>query len=83
MAYNLYLVMDSNYDWCCFAFETTRNKAKLIAANEFDCDYKDMRCKTLEKGVDISRAMLVTCEEDDGYNLVKELGYEYREGDSE
>lgn len=79
MALNLYMVMDSNYDWCCFAFDISRNKAKLSVAQEFDQEYTDMRCKTLKKGVNISVPMLVTCPEDKGYDIVQSCGYEYRE----
>ena len=50
MTLNLYMVTDSNYDWCCFAFDTSRNRAKLNVAEEFDYDYTEMRCKTLKKG---------------------------------
>ena len=55
---NLYMVLDSNYDWCCFAFDTSRNKAKLSVAREFGNEYTEMRCKTLKKGVNVPAPML-------------------------
>ena len=74
---NLYMVYDGNYDWCCFAFDTTRNRAKMRVAREFDCEYTDMRCKTLKKGVNIPAPMLVTHPEDKGYDIVQACGYSY------
>ena len=74
---NLYMVLDSNYDWCCFAFDTSRNKAKLSVAKEFGNEYTEMRCKTLKKGVNVPFPMLVTHPDDEGYDIVKNCGYEY------
>ena len=74
---NLYMVLDNNYDWCCFAFDTSRNRAKKSVADEFYCDYIDMRCKTLKKDVDISTPMLVTHPDDKGYDIVLSCGYHY------
>ena len=74
---NLYMVLDANYDWCCFAFDTSRNRAKKRVADEFFCDYIDMRCKTLKKDVDISEPMLVTHPDDNGYNIVLGCGFHY------
>jgi hypothetical protein len=74
---NLYMVLDNNYDWCCFAFDTSRNKAKLRVAKEFDCEYIDMRCKTLMKGVCVYTPMLVTHPDDNGYDMVLNCGYSY------
>lgn len=74
---NLYMVLDSNYDWCCFAFDTSRNKAKLSVAKEFGNEYTEMRCKTLKKGVNVPLPMLVTHPDDNGYDIVKNCGYEY------
>ena len=71
------MVLDSNYDWCCFAFDTSRNRAKKSVADEFYCDYIDMRCKTLKKGVNVPAPMLVTHPEDKGYDLVLNCGYHY------
>lgn len=79
MTLNLYMVMDNNYDWCCFAFDTSRNKAKLSVAQEFGYEYTEMRCKTLKKGVNVPLPMLVTCPEDNGYDIVQNCGYEYGE----
>ena len=76
---NLYMVLTSQYDWCCFAFDVSRNKAKIAVAQEFDCEYTEMRCKTLKKGVNILSPMLVTDDESEGYEIVKSLGYEYGE----
>ena len=74
---NLYMVLDSDYDWCCFAFDTSRNRAKLSVAQEFGYEYTDMRCKTLRKGVNVSLPMLVTHPEDKGYEIVQNCGYEF------
>ena len=70
---NLYMVLDSNYDWCCFAFDTSRNKAKLSVAREFGNEYTEMRCKTLKKGVNVPVPMLVTHPDDKGYDIVKKI----------
>ena len=78
---NLYMVLDSNYDWCCFAFDTSRNKAKLSVAREFGSEYTAMRCKTLKKGVNVPAPMLVTHPDDNGYDIVKNCGYEYETDD--
>ena len=78
---NLYMVFDSNYDWCCFAFDTSRNRAKMSVAEEFDCDYIEMRRKTLKKGVNVTASMLVTNPDDNGYDIVKNCGYEYGSDD--
>lgn len=77
MTLNLYMVQDSNYEWCCFVFDASRNKAKLSVAEHFGFDYIDMRCKTLKKGVNFPYAKIVDCEEEDGYDFVKQCGYEY------
>ena len=74
---NLYMVLDSNYDWCCFAFDTSRNMAKLSVARKFGNEYTEMRCKTLKKGVNVPFPMLVTHPDDNGYDIVKNCGYEY------
>ena len=74
---DLYLVYDINYDWCCFAFNSSRNRAKLSVSKEFGTEYIDMRCKTLKKGVNVSEPMLVTHPDDYGYDIVKNFGYEY------
>ena len=66
-----------NYDWCCFAFHVSRNRAKLRVAKEFGCEYTDMRCKTLKKGVNVLVPMLVTHPEDKGYDIVQNCGYSY------
>lgn len=76
---NLYMVLDNNYDWCCFAFDTSRNRAKKKVADEFYCDYIDMRCKTLKKDVDVFEPMLVTHPDDNGYDIVLGYGFHYDE----
>lgn len=76
---NLYMVLDANYDWCCFAFDITRNRAKKRVADEFSHEYIDMRCKTLKKGVNVPIPMLVTHPDDDGYDMVLKCGYHYAE----
>jgi len=79
MTLNLYQVTDSTYEWCCFAFDTSRNRAKMRVANEFGNEYTEMRCKTLKRGVNVPVPMLVTCPDDAGYDIVKACGYEYGE----
>ena len=74
---NLYSVWDRNYEWCCFVFDTTRNRAKLRVAESFGEDYIDMRCKTLKKGVNVPYPMLVDCDDADGYDIVLQCGYHY------
>lgn len=74
---NLYIVWDSNYDWGCFAFDTSRNNAKMRVAKEFDCEYVDMRCKTLSRGVNVPIPMLVAHPDDEGYDKVLDCGYNY------
>ena len=74
---NLYMVCDSNYDWCCFAFDISRNMAKLSVARKFGNEYTEMRCKTLKKCVNVPFPMLVTHPDDNGYDIVKNCGYEY------
>lgn len=74
---NLYMVLDSNYDWCCFAFDTSRNRAKKRVADEFYCDYIDMRCKTLKRDVNVPVSMLVTHPDDKGYDVVLSCGFHY------
>lgn len=74
---NLYMVLDANYDWCCFAFDVSRNRAKKRVADEFGCDYVEMRCKTLRKGMNVPVPMLVTCPEDKGYDIILNCGYAY------
>ena len=73
---NLYLVNSLFHGYSCFVFDSTRNKAKYIVSREFDDEYIDMRCFTLVKGLDVP-AMIVTCSDDDGYDIVKSFGYEY------
>ena len=58
------MVCDSNYDWCCFAFDTSRNMAKLSVARKFGNEYTEMRCKTLKKGVNVPFPMIVTHPDD-------------------
>ena len=79
---NLYMVQDASYEWCCYCFDITRNKAKMRAASHFGLDFVDMRCKTLKKGVNVPEPTLVTHEEDEGYNMVRLCGY-YFLGDTD
>lgn len=74
---NLYGVFDSNYDWCCYVFENTRNKAKLRVATEVGQDYTDMRCKTVRKGVNFPYPKTVFDENSEGYDIVLECGVRY------
>ena len=77
MTTNLYMVMDIYYDWCCFAFDVSRNRAKMRVAEEFGIEYTKMRCKTLKKGVNVPVPKLVTCPDDNDYYIVQNCGYEY------
>lgn len=74
---NLYIVWDKNYEWCCYAFDTTRNRAKLRVAESFGEDYINMRCKTLRKGINLPYPMLADSEDAEGYDIVLQLGYRY------
>lgn len=74
---NLYLVTDANYDWACFAFDTSRERAKLRVAKEYGNEYIEMRCKTLKKEVNVPLPMLVTDADDEGYDIVLQCGYHY------
>jgi hypothetical protein len=58
-------------------FETTRNKAKKRVAEHFFCDYIDMRCKTLRKGVNFTYPKTVDSEDDEGYSVVLQCGFHY------
>ena len=77
MTLNLYMVQDADYDWCCFVFDVSRNKAKSSVAEYFGYEYTDMRCKTLKKSVNFPYPKIVDCESEEGYGYVKQLGYEY------
>lgn len=74
---NLYIVFDAQYEWGCFVFETTRNRAKMRVANHFDIDYIDVRCKTLNRGVNFPYPKTVDCEQDEGYDVVLKCGHHY------
>ena len=74
---NLYMVLDINYDWCCFAFDVSRNRAKMRVAENFGCEYTEMRCKTLSKGVNVPIPRLVETDTDEGYDVVLACGYHY------
>lgn len=74
---NLYIVLDANYNWGCFVFEKTRNRAKAAVARHFDMDYTEMRCKTLKRAVNVDYPMIVDCETDQGYDMVLACGYHY------
>ena len=84
---NLYCVQDSDYEWCCFAFDSSRNRAKKSVADFFDMEYIEMRCKTLRKGVNVPFPTIVADEDDRGYDVVKDCGFgfatEEEGGDSE
>lgn len=80
---NLYMVSDADYEWCCFAFDTSRNRAKMRVAEHFGMDYVDMRCKTLKMGVNVQVPMLVDCETDKGYDKVMECGFFYVDEEGE
>ena len=77
MKMNLYMVTDSNYEWCCFVFETSRNRAKLWVSKSFDESYISLRCKTLKKGINLSLPMLVDDVDSEGYDIVLECGYRF------
>ena len=77
MTMNLYRVCDKHYEWSCFVFAPTRNRAKMLVADHFFENYIDMRCKTLKKGVNINYECVVDCEEDANYKLVQKCGFHY------
>lgn len=75
---NLYQVADAQYEWCCFVFDVSRNRAKASAAEYFGCDYIDMRCKTLKKGLQsVQIPTIVDSDADEEYKVVLECGYRY------
>ena len=74
---NLYQVFYSSYDWGCFVFDVSRNRAKMRVAHHFGFDYVDARCKTLKKGINLRLPMIVDSDMDEGYNLVLRLGFHY------
>ena len=76
---NLYVVTDTNYEWGCFVFETTRNRAKLRTAESLGMTYIDMRCKTLKKGVNVPAPMMVDDTDSPGYDMVLKCGFHYEE----
>jgi len=77
MTTNLYSVCAADYEWSCFVFDTSRNKAKLRAAERFGEDYINMRCKTLKRGVNYPFSLVVDCETDEGYEMVLQCGFRY------
>lgn len=77
---NLYNVMDKNYDWGCFVFAPTRNKAKTIVSKHFDQEYIDLRSTLLKRSVsNPSYCLVVDCPEDKNYYLVEQLGFSYND----
>lgn len=76
---NLYCIWDRDYEWCCYVFETTRNKAKERASGYFGEEYIDMRCKTLKKGVNVPVPHVVDSDTAPGYDMVLKLGYSFAE----
>ena len=78
---NLYSVSDNSCDWCCYIFETTRNKAKMRCAKHFFFDYIDARCKLLKRGVNVPEPMIVDDEDCPGYDVVLKCGYKFLQED--
>lgn len=74
---NLYNVMDKNYEWSCFVFAPTRNKAKCMVADHLFQDYIDLRCRLLRRGLNTPLPLVVDCPEDTGYDLILKCGYSY------
>lgn len=74
---NLYRVCTSDYEWCCFVFDITRGRAKAKVANEFDCEYIDMRCQTMRKGVNVPFPAVVSSPDDKEYEWVTKCGCRY------
>ncbi len=74
---NLYVVMDNNYDWCVYVFDVSRNRARIRMAESYDVEYVDTRCKTLKKGLNVPKPMLVDDDSSEGYDIILELGYRY------
>ena len=77
MTTNLYLVCAADYEWCCFVFDVSRNKAKARGAEYFGEEYINMRCKTLVRGVNYPFSRVVDCETDEGYEMVQQCGYRF------
>lgn len=82
---NLYQVMP-NYEYTYFVFAKTRNKAKAACVRRYvdeGEEYTDMRCKTLVKDVPshlierLNHIYVIGSPGDEGYEVVKELGFEY------
>lgn len=76
---NLYSVCNKDYEWCCYVFETTRNKAKERGSGFLGERYIDTRCKTLNKGVNVPTPHVVKSTDDPGYEMVLKLGYSFAE----
>lgn len=76
---NLYCIWNKDYEWCCFVFETTRNRAKHRGASYFGERYIDMRCQTLKKGVNMPTPHVVDDIDAPGYDMVLKLGYSFAE----
>ena len=77
MTTNLYSVCAADYEWSCFVFDISRNKAKMRAAAHFGENYINMRCKTLVRGVNFPTPVVVDCETDEGYEMVLQCGFRY------
>ena len=77
MTMNLYSVCDKHYEWCCYVFAPTRNRAKVLVAQHLFQDYIDLRSQCLKKGVNIPYCLVVDCPEDESYDLVLKCGYKY------
>lgn len=74
---NLYQIFDKHYEWCCFAFDVSRNQARARAAEHFGEDYIDMRCKTLKNGVNVEMPTIVDSELHKEYKTVLECGFHF------
>lgn len=83
MTMNLYQVWTKEYDWCAYCIAGTRNLAKLRVAREFDCEYIDMRCETVCKGINSEIADVIDSEDHPMYYLVAECGHCYVDEDGE
>ena len=77
---NLYLVYVGRFEWCCFVFTTSRNRAKMLVMQCFGTDdpYTDYRCITKQKDVG-GTERVIDWQEDEEYYRVTELGFSYKE----
>lgn len=75
---NLYQVYVGGYEWCYFVFSTSRNRARSICVGHTgDEEYTDLGCITLKKDVG-GVEQIIDNPDDDGYDRVMALGFDYK-----